>query len=156
MKMKFIYVVQLLVIVLMVTAVVPAFTSAQVPTPSEPDCTGDPCADVDTAAECIRNNAICAGGAGGAGLTNTDRPLAVIIGNIVKGLLGFLGIVFMILILYGGFVWMTAAGNEDRVRTAKKILANSTIGLFIVIISYALSLWIFDVIISATNTDQIN
>ncbi len=121
---------------------------------SNVNCEPDPCAGVDTAAHCMAHNAICTGGQAGAGLTDTDQPFSVIIGNLIKGLLGFLGIVFMILIMYGGFVWMTAAGNDDRIRTAKKIISNSAIGLFIVIISYALSIWIFDVIIDATNADQ--
>ena len=44
--------------------------------------------------------------------------------NIIRVALGFLGIVAVAIVLYGGFVWMTAAGNEERLSKAKKILSS--------------------------------
>ena len=41
--------------------------------------------------------------------------------DIVKYLMTFLGIIAVCVILYGGFIWMTASGNEDKVAQAKKI-----------------------------------
>jgi len=54
--------------------------------------------------------------------------------------------------MYGGFLWMTAAGNEQQIEKAKKILTSSVVGLVIVILAYALSLFIINVIISATTS----
>lgn len=90
--------------------------------------------------------------AGAAGLgAGASGNLSLIVGEVVKGLIGFLGVLFMVLIIWGGARWMTAGGNEESVTQAKRIIRNASIGLAIVVISYALSLWIFDVIIKATD-----
>ncbi len=72
------------------------------------------------------------------------------IARIIKIALGVLGIIVTLIIMYGGYVWMTAAGNEQKVSTAKKILINGVIGLFIIILAYALTVWIFRVLIGGT------
>lgn len=58
--------------------------------------------------------------------------------KIIQWALGFLGLVAVILILYGGFVWMTAAGNEDKVSQAKKIISAAVVGLIIVLLAWAI------------------
>ena len=75
-----------------------------------------------------------------------SAALAQKVGGIINVVLGFLGIIFLILIIYAGFLWMTAAGNDDAVGRAKKILINSTIGLVIVIAAFAISSFIFNAI----------
>ena len=68
--------------------------------------------------------------------TETDpKQMAV---DIVKYLMTFLGIIAVCVILYGGFIWMTASGNEDRVAQAKKIIIAGAIGLVIVLAAYAI------------------
>ena len=58
--------------------------------------------------------------------------------DVVKYLMTFLGIIAVVVILYGGFMWMTASGNEDRVDKAKKIIIAGAIGLVIVLAAYAI------------------
>jgi hypothetical protein len=77
-----------------------------------------------------------------AGLASTD--LLVIIGTIISVVLGFLGVIFLILIIYSGFLWMTAAGNEDRVKKAQKILINATVGIIIVLTAYGIATFILN------------
>lgn len=72
---------------------------------------------------------------------------------IVNVLLGFLGIVAIIIILYGGFVWLTSAGNEDKVGQAKKIITAGIIGLVIIFISYAIATFVITELISATGAN---
>ena len=68
--------------------------------------------------------------------TETDpRQMAV---DIVKYLMTFLGIIAVCVILYGGFIWMTASGNEDKVDKAKKIIIAGAIGLVVVLAAYAI------------------
>jgi len=86
-----------------------------------------------------------------AELGNADTDVREVIALIISALLGFLGIIFTVLIMYGGWLWMTAAGNEQQIEKAKKVLTQATIGLFIVIISYGLSKWIFDIIRQSTD-----
>ena len=67
--------------------------------------------------------------------------------DIVKYLMTFLGIIAVCVILYGGFIWMTASGNEDKVAQAKKIIIAGAIGLVIVLAAYA----IINFVIGITN-----
>ena len=51
--------------------------------------------------------------------TDNQTDVRTYVGNIVKVFLGFLALIFLIIIILGGFKWMTASGNDDRVKQAK-------------------------------------
>lgn len=74
------------------------------------------------------------------------QTLPEIIGAIIGVFLSLLGIIFMILIMYGGFTWMTSMGNESKVLKAKKTITNSIIGIIIILGSYAITRFVFDAI----------
>lgn len=61
------------------------------------------------------------------------------IASVIQVLLSLLGIIFIVLIIYAGFIWMLARGNEQEVEKAKKIIQNSMIGLVIVLSAYAIT-----------------
>jgi len=63
--------------------------------------------------------------------------LAIFIGTLVNFLLSFLGVIFLLLIIYAGFRWMFSRGNEEEVTKAQKIMISSFQGLVIVVIAYA-------------------
>lgn len=65
-----------------------------------------------------------------------------IIANMIKLVLGFLGIIAVVIILIGGFKWMTAGGNEEQVGDAKKWIYSGVIGLLIILSAYALASWV--------------
>ncbi|MCK5060946.1 hypothetical protein KAR28_00180 [Candidatus Parcubacteria bacterium] len=71
--------------------------------------------------------------------------------GIIQYLLTFLGIIAVGIILYGGFVWMTAGGNEDRVAKAKKIITAGAIGLIIVISAFAITSFVIEMTENAIN-----
>jgi hypothetical protein len=81
-----------------------------------------------------------------AGFEGTETNLSVIIGRIIQALIGFVGVIILILMLYAGFLWMTAAGNEERVASAKKIIIGAMAGAVIVIGAYAITSFIVDVV----------
>lgn len=72
------------------------------------------------------------------------RDIRDTIGSIIKTLLGLLGIIGVSLVLYGGFRWMTAAGEAKNVEAAKKIIINASIGTLIIISAYAITAFIFN------------
>ncbi len=65
-------------------------------------------------------------------------PLEVI-EAIVVILLGFVGTIFVVLIIYSGVKWMSSLGNEKKITEAKDTVRSATIGLIIVVLSYAIS-----------------
>jgi hypothetical protein len=71
--------------------------------------------------------------------TKEGTDLPTIIGKIIGGFLGILGSVFVILVIYAGFLWMTAGGNEEQVGKAKKMMTNAVIGLIIVMLAFAIT-----------------
>jgi hypothetical protein len=89
-------------------------------------------------------------GAYGSGVDASPDQLPLMIGRIINVALGLLGMVILVLIIYGGFLWMTAAGNDDQVTKAKKIMTNAVIGLVIVMASYAIANFVFNAVITST------
>ena len=65
--------------------------------------------------------------------TGDPREAAV---SLVKLMMTFLGIIAVIIMLLGGFKWMTAAGNEDKVAEAKKLIGAGIIGLIIILSAF--------------------
>ncbi len=61
-----------------------------------------------------------------------------IIGRIIRGVIGLTGVLALAMFIYGGFMWMTAAGNSDQVGKAKKTVVWSVLGLVLIFSSYAL------------------
>jgi|WetSurMetagenome_2_1015567.scaffolds.fasta_scaffold00606_9 hypothetical protein len=72
-----------------------------------------------------------------------------IIVNIIKIVLEFLGIIFVVLLIFGGFKYMTAAGNESQVDEAKKLIVQAVIGLAIILSAYAITVFVSRSLINA-------
>lgn len=70
---------------------------------------------------------------------NVNSTLDGQIAQIIKLALGFLGVVFLVLIIMAGFKWMTAGGASDQVKQAQASLINASIGLTIVLFSYLIT-----------------
>jgi hypothetical protein len=64
------------------------------------------------------------------------------VGQIVGLVLSFVGVIFLVLMIYAGILWMTAAGNEQQVAKSKSLMINATIGLIVVFAAYALTSFI--------------
>jgi uncharacterized membrane protein YjgN (DUF898 family) len=81
-----------------------------------------------------------------------DRPdsLAIQIGQIISIALAFLGVIFLAYIVYAGYIWLTAAGNDEKLTKAKSILRNSIIGLIIVLSAYAITAFVIAQIETST------
>lgn len=80
--------------------------------------------------------------------TSDPRLLAA---QVVNVMLGFLGIIAVVIIMLGGFRWMTAMGNESKIDEAKKLLGAGVIGLVIILSSYGLAQFILSALYTATN-----
>ncbi|NTW22488.1 hypothetical protein HGA34_03005 [Candidatus Falkowbacteria bacterium] len=84
----------------------------------------------------------------GIGLTNNSPQ--VIVARIINVTLGFLGIIAVVIIVAGGFKWMTSGGSEDKIGEAKKLMAAGVIGLIIILASWGISRFVISSISNAT------
>ncbi|MFA6322752.1 MAG: pilin [Candidatus Buchananbacteria bacterium] len=66
------------------------------------------------------------------------QDIRVTVMNIVRVLLGFLGIIALVLVIYAGYLWMSSVGNEEKITQAKAILRNAAIGLVIIFSAFAI------------------
>ena len=78
------------------------------------------------------------------GLEGGEDQLMVTIGVLINTGLGLLGIVFLLLTLYAGWLWMTAAGDSKQTGKAKDILITAVVGLVILLSAYAISSFVID------------
>ncbi len=89
------------------------------------------------------------------GIALSDRSPVEVVLYLLAWVLGILAIFAVVLVLYGGFVWMTSGGNEEKVANAKAILKNALIGLLIILSAWGIVLWLLGVISDATGTSTI-
>ena len=83
-----------------------------------------------------------AGGAGYNTANVSDTYFAEIIGSLIAKVLEVIGIIFLVYMIYGGWIWMKAKGNEEQVTRARNIITNSTIGLLIILTAYLVTFFI--------------
>lgn len=79
--------------------------------------------------------------------TQDLRTTIMIVINII---MGFLGIIAVIIVLYGGFKWMTAMGNEEQVGEAKKMIIAGIVGLAVIFLAYAIASFVVQQLAIAT------
>lgn len=65
------------------------------------------------------------------------------IGKIIRAIVGVVGSFSLIMMIYGGFVWMSATGNVEQVTKGKNILIWSTLGLIVIFASYTIVNFLF-------------
>lgn len=73
-------------------------------------------------------------------LCRQDQPcsIPIIIGNIIRAVLGIVGSIALLMFIYGGITWLISQGNQEKVKTAKEILVWATLGLVVIFAGYIL------------------
>ncbi len=85
-------------------------------------------------------------------LLGTKDPAYIVFTVVNTGLI-FLGMITVIIVIAAGFMWIFAAGVEEKITKAKDLLKGAVIGLVIVLMSYGLSQYVFTVLVKATQPD---
>ena len=80
-----------------------------------------------------------------------EQDLKTSINAVINVVLGFLGILATVIILLGGFKWMTSQGNSDKVEEAKNLIKNGIIGLVIIFSAFAISSFVISSMFEATS-----
>ncbi|OGY44511.1 MAG: hypothetical protein A2729_01620 [Candidatus Buchananbacteria bacterium RIFCSPHIGHO2_01_FULL_39_14] len=76
------------------------------------------------------------------GGNNADTKAQTVVGRVINAFLGIFGIIFLILMIYGGYKWLMASGREEEVQKAKDIIRQAIIGFIIVLSAYAISYFV--------------
>jgi heme/copper-type cytochrome/quinol oxidase subunit 2 len=79
-----------------------------------------------------------------------SRDLVDIVGNIIQWILGLVGVVLLIMFIYGGVLYATSAGNEEKVETGKKVMLYAIIGVVIIALAFALTRYVIDALFQST------
>ncbi len=74
--------------------------------------------------------------------TGVPQDIRIIAATIIRIFILILTIIFFILIVYGGYTWMMAKGEEDQVNKGKGILRNGIVGIVIIFASYAITRYV--------------
>jgi hypothetical protein len=85
-----------------------------------------------------------------AGFSGTT-DIRVTIARIIRVGLGFLGTILFLIMLWAGFLWMTAGGEEAKIESAKGWLSGAVIGLIIILAAYGLTTFVITQLVNATN-----
>lgn len=73
-----------------------------------------------------------------------ETGISIIVGTVIQALLGIIGLIFLALMLYAGYNWMIARGEEEKVEKAKDTITRAIIGLIIVVGAYAIWAYVFE------------
>jgi hypothetical protein len=79
-----------------------------------------------------------------------SKDVRATIASIINVALSLLGIIVLVIIIYGGFLWMTAGGNDEKVSEAKKWIFGGIIGLVIILSAYAIASFVISNLVGAT------
>ena len=80
----------------------------------------------------------------GAGYNIGEAKAEDMISLIITTALEFVGVIFLVLAIYGGYIWMIARGNEQEIEKAKNTLIAAIIGMVIVVAAYAISYYVIN------------
>ncbi len=86
--------------------------------------------------------------------STNDQSLAELIGTVIKTVLSFVGVIFLVLMVYAGFLWMTARGDESKIEKAQDIIRSSIIGLVIMVGAYSITAFVVPRIVEQTTGDS--
>lgn len=81
-----------------------------------------------------------------SGMTNPLQTInpSEVVGRVIKAVLAIIGSIFLIMIIYGGFTWMTAMGNDTKVASGRNILVWAIIGIIVIFLAWMLVAVVFE------------
>ena len=88
------------------------------------------------------NGGLDALSSGAIDLPSSNTDLKQVIGQVIQIFLGFLGVIAVVLIIYAGFMWMTAGGDTAKVDKARKYIINAIIGIVIILGAYIITSYV--------------
>lgn len=56
------------------------------------------------------------------------------------------GVIFVVLLLVGGVMYLTAMGNDDQSKKAKQLIFDAVVGLVLVVVAWAVGNWVLSLL----------
>ncbi|MCG2686859.1 pilin [Candidatus Parcubacteria bacterium] len=76
-----------------------------------------------------------------------NKPeISTIVGKVIQTALGIIGSIALVLFIASGFIWMTAQGNPQKIKTSQGIMIWCAIGLAVIFSSYILLSFVFKIL----------
>jgi hypothetical protein len=83
-----------------------------------------------------------------AGELQTEQTAPEIVGNLINAVLTLIGVLLLIYLIWAGFLWMTAGGDEGKVKQATSMIRNSIIGILIITMSFVIANQVLDALLA--------
>jgi cytochrome bd-type quinol oxidase subunit 2 len=83
--------------------------------------------------------------------TGDEYKFSEILGLVVSGFLSLLGVIFIGEIIYAGYNWMTARGDEQKIEKAHDTIRRAIIGLVVVVGAYAIWAFVYQYLLSSSD-----
>ena len=87
------------------------------------------------------------------GIALGKRSLQATAVRLINVALSLLGIIAVVIVLIGGFKWMTAGGNDDKIAEARKLIFAGIVGMAIILSAWAIARFVLANLLSATDTN---
>ncbi len=75
---------------------------------------------------------------------STDTSIPVMVGNVIRIILGISGTVALVIVVMGGVKWMTSGGAEAKITSARKLMVSGAIGIVIIAAAYAITSFVMN------------
>jgi amino acid transporter len=86
--------------------------------------------------------------------TNASTNLTSMIVGVINVVLGFLGVIAVVIILFAGFKWMTAAGSEEKVKDAETMIIQAIMGLVVIFLAWVIANFVISGLMTATGIES--
>lgn len=98
----------------------------------------------------VEETGYCFGNACGGQTLILGTPVDTV-ALIVNVLLGLLGLLCLVIMIYAGWIWMMARGNQEDAKRAKDMITGTVIGMLVVLASYSFMSYVFESLVDITN-----
>ena len=88
--------------------------------------------------------------AAGYSVGSGETDIRILLAGLVQVAISLVGIIFFVLIIYGGYLWLSAGGNEEQVKKATQILKSAIVGLIIALLSFMIVRAVASLLFQAT------
>lgn len=86
----------------------------------------------------------------------TNETLLQLVQVFISGFLSLIGVILICYLIYAGYHWMTAQGDEQKVEKAKSTITRAIVGVIIIVAAYAISIFVMSKLEKGTLQEDAN